>query len=174
MKTILEADGLLIRELTAGDLDFVAEMLAHPEVMAFWPNTYDREEAANWIRLMQKRYARDGYGYWLLVDTALDHPVGQVGLLRQEIAGKAETGLGYILHRPWWGRGYAVRSGALVCAYAFAGLKRSRLVCTIRPGNAASRRVAERLGFEAGATIDYAGFPHIVYARSRERTPGHR
>jgi hypothetical protein len=29
--------------------DFIAEMLAHPEVMRFWPKCYDRDEAADWV-----------------------------------------------------------------------------------------------------------------------------
>ena len=38
MHTILETPRLALRELTLGDLDFIAEVMAHPEVMQFWPN----------------------------------------------------------------------------------------------------------------------------------------
>jgi RimJ/RimL family protein N-acetyltransferase len=57
MRIILETDRLMLRELTLDDLDFVAEMVAHPEVMHFWPKTYNRNEAEVWIRRQQERYA---------------------------------------------------------------------------------------------------------------------
>ena len=50
--------------MSEADLDFVTGMLAHPEVMRYWPKCYDRNEAADWIRRQQARYAKDGVGYW--------------------------------------------------------------------------------------------------------------
>src|SRR5882762_1010613 len=100
MRIILETPRLVLRELSLRDLDFVAEMLAHPEVMHFWPKLYDRSEAEAWIRKSQERYARDGFGYWLALDKAGGQPIGQAGLLRQEVDGVTETGIGYIIHRP--------------------------------------------------------------------------
>ena len=44
-------------------------------------------------------------------------------------------------------RGYAVRAGALVVAWAFRELGVERLEARVAPDNAASLRVAERLGF---------------------------
>jgi RimJ/RimL family protein N-acetyltransferase len=84
MRIILETLRLQLRELTLDDLDFVAAMLAHPEVMHFWPKTYNRAEAEAWIRRQQERYTQDGYGYWLAVNKANVQPIGQAGLLRQE------------------------------------------------------------------------------------------
>jgi RimJ/RimL family protein N-acetyltransferase len=38
MPFLLETDRLMLREMSQGDLDFVATMLADPEVMRFYPN----------------------------------------------------------------------------------------------------------------------------------------
>ena len=43
---ILQTARLALREMTPDDLDFVASMLADPEVMRFYPSTYDRAGAA--------------------------------------------------------------------------------------------------------------------------------
>ena len=45
MKTILETPRLVLREMTLGDLDFIADLLAHPEVMRFYPKCHSRDEA---------------------------------------------------------------------------------------------------------------------------------
>ncbi len=63
------------------DLDFVAQMLAHPEVMRFYPKCYSRAESTEWIERQLKRYKQDGHGLWLAVERRTQQPVGQVGLV---------------------------------------------------------------------------------------------
>jgi len=164
MKLILETPRLVLRELTLDDLEFVAGMLAHPEVMHFWPRPYTREEAAEWIRRHQERYARDGFGYWLALDKAGGHPIGQAGLLRQELNGVVETGIGYILRRPFWGKGYATEAAVGCRDHAFEKLGKLRVTATVRPENLPSRRVAERIGLKFERMTTWAGMPHMLYA----------
>jgi RimJ/RimL family protein N-acetyltransferase len=111
MRVILETPRLRLRELNLGDIEFVAGLLAHPEVMHFWPKTYTRDEAEVWIRRQTERYARDGYGYWLALDES-GQPIGQAGLLAQQVDVVPETGIGYIIHRPCWRQGYATEAAA--------------------------------------------------------------
>ena len=101
---------LLLREMSLDDLVFVAQVLAHLEVMYYWPKGYSREEAADWIQRQQVRYTRDGVGYWLAVSKASGQPVGQAGLLVLQVDGVAELGLGYMIHRPFWRTGYAAEA----------------------------------------------------------------
>jgi RimJ/RimL family protein N-acetyltransferase len=42
MKEGIETERLVLREMSLDDLDFVAAMLAPPEVMRFWPQVYSR------------------------------------------------------------------------------------------------------------------------------------
>lgn len=164
---MLETPRLVMRELTPDDLDFVAEMLAHPEVMHFWPRPYTREEAADWIRRHQQRYACDGFGYWLALDQATGQPIGQAGLLTQELDGAMEIGIGYILHRPFWGKGYATEAAIGCREHAFGKLAKPRVTATVRPENLASRRVAERIGLKFERMTTWAGLPHMLYAAGK-------
>lgn len=161
----LETERLSIRELEESDLEFVSQMLGCPNTMRFWPRPYSREEALEWIRSHQRRYREHGHGYWLLSlkDTAV--PIGQVGLLRQELDTGPEVGLGYILYEPFWGNGYATEAAAACLDYGFRELGRNRVVILIRPENSASVRVAQRLGAQRVGSTEYAGFAHDVYAR---------
>ncbi len=128
-KPVLETARLVLREMDLADLDFVAAMLAHPEVMRYWPRCYSREEAEDWVRWQQERYARHGHGYWLAIEKATGQPVGQAGLLTLVIDGVQEAALGYIVHRPFWRRGFAVEAAAASRDYAFEtlGKRRGRL-----------------------------------------------
>jgi RimJ/RimL family protein N-acetyltransferase len=168
MSLILETPRLTLRELTLRDLDFVAAMLAHPEVMRFWPKTCTRAEAEAWIRQQQERYAREGYGYWLAAGKAAGQPIGQAGLLRQEVDGVTETGIGYLIHRPFWRQGYATEAAAACRDHAFDQLGRERVVVLVRPENVVSARVAEKIGFLRERETIYAGFAHTVFVKRRK------
>jgi len=165
-RIVLETPRLVLRELILRDIDFVAEMLAHPEVMQFWPKTYTRDEAEAWIKKHQERYACDGYGYWLAVGKTSGQPIGQAGLLRQEVDGVTETGIGYIIHRPFWRRGYATEAAEACRDYAFGKLGKERVVVLVRPENVVSVKVANKIGFTRERETNYAGFVHTVFVRS--------
>jgi len=94
-KQILDTPRLILREMSPDDLDFVATMLADPEVMQFYPKCYSREEAATWIERQMRRYARHGHGLWLALDKMTGQPVGQVGLLIQNVHGVEEKEVAY-------------------------------------------------------------------------------
>ncbi len=167
-RVILETPRLLLRELSPGDLDFVAELLADPEVMHFWPKTYTRDEAEEWIRRHAERYTRDGYGYWLALDKISGQPIGQAGLLAQQVDGVAETGIGYMIHRPYWRQGFATEAARYCRDYAFGTLSKERIVVLVRPENVVSVKVANKIGFTRERETNYAGFVHTVFARSRK------
>src|SRR5262245_30079542 len=120
MSVILHTPRVTLRELEDSDLDVVAAMLTDAEVMRYWPAPFTREEAAAWIARQRERYARDGCGYWLALERATGEPIGQVGLMRVEVEGVPDLGLGYILARAYWGRGLAQEAAAACCEKAFA------------------------------------------------------
>ncbi len=173
MATILETSRLLLREMTFGDLDFLAEMLADPVVMRFYPTPLDREGAAGWLTRQLDRYKLHGHGFWLALDRATGEPRGQVGLIAPRgIEGADETDLGYLIHRPYWRQGLATEAAAACRDYAFDVLGRPRLICLIRPENVPSQGVARKIGLEVGShRVELAGFEHLVF--SQERTGRH-
>jgi len=171
MRTVLESPHLLLRELSLRDLEFIAAMLAHPEVMHFRPKAYTRDEAEAWIRKHQERYARDGYGYWLAVNKMNDQPIGQAGLLRQEVDGVSETGIGYMIHYPFWRQGYATEAAAACRDYGLEKLRKERLVVLVRPENVVSVKVVRKIGFARERETSYAGFTHTVFALRRPSLP---
>ena len=166
-RVILETPRLVLRELSPGDLDFVVELFAHPEVMHFWPKNYTRDEAKEWIRRHAERYTRDGYGYWLALDKISGQPIGQAGLLAQQVDGVAEIGIGYMIHRPYWRQGFATEAATYCRDYAFGTLGKERIVVLVRPENVVSVKVANKIGFTRERETNYAGFVHAVFARAR-------
>ena len=164
MKHVLATERLTLREMALDDLEFVAAMLDHPEVMRFYPKRYTRDEARAWIERQVQRYAEHGHGLWLVAERGSETPVGQVGLMMQEVEGTWEHEIGYLVHRPFWRRGYASEAAREVRNHAFAVLGRPKVISLIRPENIPSQGVARSLGMAAQREVDFKGFRHIVFA----------
>jgi RimJ/RimL family protein N-acetyltransferase len=162
MRLIIETPRLALRELVMSDLDFVEAMLSHPEVMQFFPRSLSRDESAEWIRRQQSRYAVEGHGYWLALDREAGEPVGQAGVMRAEVEGIVEPALGYIVHRPFWRRGYGAEAAAACRDHVFDTLGGSRVITLVRPENLPSLGVARKIGMTIERRTIYARYEHFV------------
>ncbi|MEO8337312.1 MAG: GNAT family N-acetyltransferase [bacterium] len=166
MTIVVETERLILRELVDDDLEFLAGMLGDPDVMRFYPKQLTREESAAWLARQKSRYSADGHGLWLAVERASGQPVGQVGLVMQSVATVSVVPIpeiGYLLHRPFWGRGYATEAALGVRTYAFEERRYPAVISLIRPENAPSQAVAMRLGMEVIGESEYVGLKHLVF-----------
>ena len=73
--------------------------------------------------------------------------MGFVGLLvvRVAVPFTPAVEIGWRLARGYWGRGYATEAAEVALAHAFGPLGRREVVAFTVPGNAASRRVMEKI-----------------------------
>jgi [ribosomal protein S5]-alanine N-acetyltransferase len=165
--SVFETERLRAREMSIGDLDFLASLLSDAEVMRFYPRRYDRSGARRWIERQLRRYERDGHGFWLVLERESDEPVGQVGLLMQSVDGRREPEVGYLIHRPFWRRGYATEAALATRDHALDERGYPRVISLIRPENLPSQGVARKLGMERERTTTFAGLEHWVFAVSR-------
>ena len=166
MTTVIETPRLALRELVPGDIDFVATMLADPDVNRFYERRFTRTDAQVWLDRQLERYRRDGHGLWLMLNRETGTPMGQVGLLLQDVDGARQPEIGWLLHRPFWGCGYATEAAAATRDAAFTRWTYLDVISLIRPENLASQRVAERIGMVPGRRVQFHGFTHVVFAVS--------
>jgi RimJ/RimL family protein N-acetyltransferase len=164
---ILETERLTLREFRESDTDAYAEMLADPEVMRFLGGkTMSRAEAwRNMAMVVGHRQLR-GYGFWAVEERAGGEMIGRVGCWRPE--GWPGLEVGWTLRRRFWGRGYATEAARASVEYAFRELGQTRVISLIAPENAASIRVAERLGERPRGEWEVFGVKVIIYGVDRE------
>lgn len=167
LSMILQTPRLILREMDLHDLPFLAEVLGDPEVMRFWPAPLTREQSLEWIKKQQDRYVRHGCGYWLAIEKATNQPVGQVGVMIIQLNGVDEAALGYIIHRPFWRRGFAYEASRACVEFVFETLQRPRAVSLIRPHNTPSLQIAIKLGMQPIGTTIHADLEHLIYAKTR-------
>ncbi len=165
MKQILETPRLVLSEMSLGNLDFMAAMLADPEVMRYYPKCYSRDEAVDWIQRQMDRYARYGHGLWLVTEKTAGQPIGRVGPVVQNVCGADEMEVGYMIHRPFWRRGFATEAALACRQYALTVLGSKRVIALVRPENVPSQGVARKIGLQAEpGLVQHGGFAHIVFA----------
>lgn len=144
--TLRDAD-LVLRDWRIEDAPALAPVCGDPDVCRFTsvPWRYSQAEAQAWVaRVRQARSA--GTLLALAIAVAGDAgAVGNVNLVRFSDDGR-EAALGYWLAPAARGRGLAARAARLLCAWGFEQLGLARIELAILPDNAASKRVAERLG----------------------------
>jgi [ribosomal protein S5]-alanine N-acetyltransferase len=112
-------------------------------------------EARAALEQFPRRFAAKEMIRWAIQPLGHDEAIGTVGLVRvshEHCRGE----LGYDLARRWWGQGLAPEAAAAVVAYGFAVMGLHRIEAGALPGNHASVRVLEKLGFrEEGTLRDY-------------------
>lgn len=169
---VTKTERLVIRQLTGKDVNALLAIMKKPEVMYAWEHGFVKGEVRKWINRQLVRYHRDGFGYYALCLKENGTVIGQTGLMKSTINGNEKVELGYILDNTYWHQGYALEAARACLDYAFHRLELASVVCSIRPGNEASIRVAERLGMTLCGehTVIYRGkeMPHLIYRLSRE------
>ena len=168
----LETERLLLRALTWEDAQPLRAILGDAEVMYAWGHAFTDEDIHAWLEECFERYGREGFAYLAAVEKETGALAGVIGPLVERIEGEEHIGVGYILAKAAWGKGFAAEGARACMEYAFTALHAPRVVAVIRPENVASRRVARSLGMcEAGSFVKhYRGvdMPHLIYARDND------
>lgn len=165
----LTTERLRLRPFTPADRDAIHAVYTDHEVMRHVGHGAHRTQAetAAALRVYGEVLERRGFSFLAVTERDTGAVVGDGGLhpLGDEIE------LGYTLARGAWGRGYATELGRALLAHAFDVLGAERVVALVEPGNAASRRVLEKLGMREVETRTAYGRPHLLYETTRPAAP---
>lgn len=161
----IESTRLLLRPIVTDDAPSLLELFSDPIAMQHFPGTKDLAGTREWIKEVQRRYARDGYCFLLVTRKADNAVLGYCGLLLQkDVAGADEVEVGYGLKRIYWRQGYATEAAAACLKYGFNALGLKRIISLIRPENTASIAVALRNGLRFERNVLRWDYLHGIYA----------
>jgi [ribosomal protein S5]-alanine N-acetyltransferase len=167
---IMETQRLRLRELEQSDFDELYAMFNDALVMRYYPGLRDERGTQQWIDWMRQGYAQEGYALWAAELKDTGSFVGQCGLLLQEVDGRKEVEIGYLLKSQHWHNGYATEAARACKAYAFSRLNCEYVISLIRPINMPSRAVAERNGMSVWKTTIFRGLEALVYRANADGT----
>lgn len=164
----LVTDRLTLRMLRESDFDAYAEMCADPEVMRYIGDGQPLARPMAWrnLAMIVGHWALRGYGLWAAEERSSGIFVGRIGFWNPD--GWPGFELGWMLRRPFWGQGYATEGARMALQYAFTQLPQPQVLSVIHPDNAASIRVAQRLGEQLLGPAEVMGRPTLIYRMTRQ------
>lgn len=155
-------------------LDAVAAMLADPVVMTYFPRPMTRPESEYWLRRNSERYQLHGTALFAVLRETDAGPVflGDCGLVVRRFGDHTHLELGYHFAAHAWGHGYATEAARACLSLGFVQTSAAEIIALIRPENAPSQRVAQRLGMHVHGAVLHAGLVHDVWHLPREGFEG--
>lgn len=169
---IAETPRLLLRRHEAADFPAYLEMCADPAMSRFSGLGPAGSEEA-WMRLLRQagHWSLFGYGFVAVEEKASGRLIGEAGLgdFKRPFGSAFDDSpeAGWAIARWAQGRGYATEAAAAVLEWIESRLGIRRTVCLIHVENAASIRVAEKLGYTPFGECAYRGYSAIIFERPR-------
>jgi RimJ/RimL family protein N-acetyltransferase/uncharacterized glyoxalase superfamily protein PhnB len=158
---ILVSERLILRPLNVEDAADLHPIYSDSESMRFWdhpPHLAVTETSAR----IAREIAPERSCWWTIWHTRDNRAIGVVGYL----GNPGVPGMGYILHRDYWGEGYMSEAVCAALDYGFDHLEVDRVELWIVRENLASRRLAERMGFTYRGCFRQK-YPHEAHAHEK-------
>ncbi len=161
---------LELRSMRLDDFDRFAEIWASPEVVRYIGKPKTRNESWQSFLSNAGHWQMYGIGQWAIVERVSQQPIGQTGFFF------AQRGLGpgfdncleagWVLASEAQGKGFG--SEAVAAAHEWFDQNRPEpLVAVMSKANAASRRVADRLGYDVLRWAELTGDPVLLLRREK-------
>jgi [ribosomal protein S5]-alanine N-acetyltransferase len=169
MKT---TDRLILRRPTAADAQSVFAIYGDPATNVFNPFgphadlEKSREVLDGWIA----HWAARGFGQWAIAtQQAPDSIIGFGGVAYRKYLDTHALNLGYRLAASAWGQGYATELAQAALSHALDELHEPEVFAIVRPSNAPSIRVLEKIGMKRIGTLDDVPGQDASYLFSAKR-----
>jgi RimJ/RimL family protein N-acetyltransferase len=145
-KVLLETPRLTLTQLSALDEPALVTLYGDPVVMEFIePGGRPKARTAEFLARMNAQWAELKFGFLTLRERGAARIIGGAGLLVRLPGRPVE--LGYVLDRPFWGKGYASEACREVLRWGFSAHRPERIIADVMPANDASVQVLLKLGF---------------------------
>jgi ribosomal-protein-alanine N-acetyltransferase len=170
----LTTERLILRPLTTGDAEDLFVVFGDDEVMRFWvskPHTSVERTRQEIKRITAPAKAMQ----WAICLKEDMRAAGVIGFLGNE----GVPGIGYILRRDLWWRGFGHEALRAVLAHGFGVLGFDRVEAWVHEDNIASQKLAQKAGFEPMSRFpmkwEQFDAPHtmIVYGLERDAALRH-
>lgn len=153
----LQTTRLTLRAPVAADASRLFEIHGDPETNKFNPLGPHADIAVSQAILDEwmVRWDQDGFSQWAVAETSNpDRLIGFGGLSMRPYGDITRLNLGYRFAPEAWGKGLATELGRAALDAAFDTLGAQQVFALVRPHNAPSIAVLERLGMRRDGLLD--------------------
>lgn len=164
-----ETGRLTLRPFVPADAHPLHQILAVEGVLRYYPTTDppDLERVKRLVERQLEHWSEHGYGWWAVEDTLGGELIGWSGL--QYLPETDEIEIGYLLARPFWGRGLATEGARVGIHFGFETLQIPEIIGITHPENVASQHVLEKIGLVFLEEAEYFGMACYKYLAENTR-----
>ena len=150
---IIETERLTLRGWREDDFACIAETYADKDHVQYFGGAKERWEAWRYFASLIGHFHLRGYTFFAVEENASGEMIGWVGPWNPE--GWPEPELGYIICKPYLGKGYAYEAAAAALSFIYQELKWPTAISQIDVHNEPSKKLASKLGasFESHAEL---------------------
>lgn len=137
-----------LREVRPDDAEALLDIYGHPEGVRYLgrpPQTLEQVQTR--LQRMREDIERGEAAFWVMTDPGADRAFAYLGFFRWD-APHQTAELGYVLTPARWGQGLMREVLPVLVRHGFEVLGLHRMEARIDPGNVASIKLVERLGFK--------------------------
>lgn len=167
MRTSIETERLLLRELLPTDDVGMFELDSNPQVHIYLGNkpVTSIEQVREAIANIRQQYLENGIGRWAVILKETNEFIGWSGLKLEKNVNGYETfyDLGYRFIQKHWGKGYAYETAKAFVDFGFNDMKLEKINAYADFDNLASRRVLEKVGMHFVNAFDDEGTQEAWY-----------
>lgn len=159
----VKTDRLILRPFTENDAKELHRILAQEGVLRYFP-TSDPPPLDRVQKLIAKQlehWDKHGFGWWAVEPKSEGELIGWNGL--QYLPETEEIEIGFLLSKPYWGKGFATEGAREGIKYGFETLGLETIVGIVHPENIASQGVLEKLGLTFNNEAEYFGMSVYRY-----------
>ena len=163
----LQTNRLTLRPLLPGDAETLHHIYQSEGVLRYFPNPLPPplEIVQRFVTGQQAHWETHGYGDWGILPEGAQTIIGWVGM--QYLPELNETEVGFLLDRPYWGKGYATEAAQASVCFGFKHFSLDHIIALVHSENLASQRVIEKCGMTYIETISLWGIELMRYRIER-------
>lgn len=164
----LRTSHLTLRPLQPADAGALHRIYQSEGVLRYFPNPSPPplEKVERFIAAQQAHWEKHGYGNWGILPDGAGEIIGWVGL--QYLPELEETEVGFLLDRPFWGKGFATEAALASLDFGFQHFNLDHIIALVHPENLASRRVIEKCGMIYVDTLALWGMELMRHSIDKE------
>ena len=147
-------NGFKLREFRHTDATHYYQLLKHPQVSLYIPNSFmpkTRMDAVKEMSLQQTLFKQRKTIFWVIANHQ-DQLIGSCGY-ENWYKQQYRIEISYELHPDYWGQGIATESLRLIINFGFKYLAAKRFEAFTLPKNTPSNKLLERLNFKLDGTL---------------------
>ncbi|HET9037113.1 MAG TPA: GNAT family N-acetyltransferase, partial [Myxococcaceae bacterium] len=137
-----------LREVRLDDAEALLDIYGHPGAVRYLgrpPQTLEQVQTR--LQRMLEDIERGEAAFWVMTEPDADRALAYLGFFRWDVPHQTAE-LGYVVAPARWGQGLMREVLPVLVRHGFEALGLHRMEARIDPGNAASIKLVERLGFK--------------------------